>query len=336
MSVRGCCGILLVNTGTPAKPNPHEVRKYLSQFLMDRHIVPMNPALWWVILHLFVLPQRGRASAAKYEKIWTEDGSPFALAHENLESRLNELLRQEHIPAMVRCAMNYGEPSVCRCLQEMKDAECTHVVVLPLYPQSAYSTTGSVCDTVARAFKRIHWDVAYDIIDNYHENTAYISAIVHSIKDAGFNVDSDDVILFSYHSIPFVDINAGDTYPEQVKISSAQIAQELGIDRFRWTIGFHSRFDKEREWLSPFTHDIIMRWAQGGGKRVFLLCPNFAVDCLETLYDITYELEPLYLDYANVAERVSGKDNFVYVPCLNATDTHCRVLLSVLQPYIEG
>ena len=227
-------GVLLVNTGTPTVPKPRAVRKYLAKFLMDKRIAPMNRAGWWFVLHLFILPKRGRASAEKYQKIWTDEGSPFTIAHQKLEAGLGAAFEDEGLDVAVRCAMSYSDPSVLDCVRELKGAGCTRLIVLPLYPQSAYSTTGSVSDSVERALKKARWDVPCDFVDNYHDDPTYIRAIAASIEHAGFKVDSDDKVLFSYHSIPLVDIEAGDTYELQTGATSLQVASELGIDRNRW------------------------------------------------------------------------------------------------------
>ena len=324
-----------MNTGTPSEPRPRAVRTYLSKFLMDKRIAPMNRVAWWFVLHLFILPKRGRASAEKYAQIWTDEGSPFTIAHEKLEAGLDDLFKQEGRNAVVRCAMSYSEPSVRHCVRQMKDAGCTRLVVLPLYPQSAYSTTGSVSDSVERALKKTRWNVPCDFIDNYHDNPTYIRAIAASIEYVGFNPDSNDRLLFSFHSIPLADIEAGDTYELQTGASSLQIASELGIDRNRWTIGYQCQFDKGREWLKPFSREALTRWAEAGVGRVFLVCPNFVVDCLETLYDIDHELKPFYFDHVRKAGRTPDEESFVYVPCLDRSRAHLRVLADVLRPHME-
>ncbi|RDB59476.1 ferrochelatase [Gordonibacter sp. 28C] len=329
-------GILLVNTGTPGEPRPRAVRKYLARFLMDPRIAPMNRVGWWFVLHLFILPKRGRASAEKYGKIWTDEGSPFTVAHDKLTRGLDAQLEGEGLDVVVRCAMSYSAPFVDDVVRELKDAGCTRLVVLPLYPQSAHSTTGSVSDGVERALRKARWDAPCDFVDNYHDDPTYVRAIAASIRHVGFDPDSDDKVLFSFHSIPLVDIEAGDTYELQTGASSLQIAGELGIERNRWTIGYQCRFDKGREWLSPFTRDVLARWAEADVGRVFFVCPNFAVDCLETLYDIEHELKPYYFDQIRKAGREPREDDFAYVPCLDKSRAHVKVLADVLRPHVEG
>lgn len=329
-------GVLLVNTGTPAQPQPDAVRTYLNKFLMDKRIAPMNRALWWVILHAFILPRRGITSAQKYQKIWTADGSPFTIAHEKLEAGLAATFKKEGFDVVVSHAMSYSEPLVAQRIREFQAAQCGQLIVLPLYPQSALSTTGSVKDSVARACKATRWKPKTRIIDNYHDNKTYIKALASSIKRQGFGQCFDDRILFSYHSIPRTDISHGDTYEQQTHTTTNHVVQALGIDASRWCIGYQSRFDKGRAWLNPFTHDKLVSLAVGGSGRVFFICPNFAVDCLETLYDIKYELKPFYIDQVSQAHRKAREDEFIYVPCLGQSRAHLHVLADVIRPHLQG
>lgn len=335
------CGVLLVNTGTPEAPEPHAVKKYLSKFLMDPRIRPMNRLAWGLILHLSILPKRAPVSARKYASIWTPEGSPLKATCESLAAGLEAHYRQVGVDAKVLSAMNYSEPSVARSVRELSRAGCEELVVLPLYPQSAFSTTGSVADSVKRATWRARWRGPVAVVDNYHEDAAYVRAVAASVRHAGFNADpdSDDRLLFSFHSIPLADIEAGDTYELQSGATSLAVASELGLDRRRWSIAYQCRFDKDRSWLAPFTHQTLSSWAQSDSHaRVFVVCPNFAVDCLETLYDVERELMPEYLEArvkAGYRLRPAG-DDFVYVPCLNKSRAHVRVLAHVLEPYVQG
>lgn len=333
-AVAGRVGVLLVNTGTPAEPTPRAVGRYLGKFLMDGRIAPMNRLVWWLLLHLVILPKRSKASAAKYREIWTEDGSPFQIAHEKLASGLQEAYRKEGLDVVVRLAMSYGSPSLLQALRGLKSAGCGRLVVLPLYPQSAFSTTGSVRDGVARAVRKARWRGEVEVIDNYHDNPVYVRALAASLKNAGFDPDASDRILFSYHSIPLKDIDAGDTYELQTGATSLLVASELEIERKRWTISYQSRFDKGRDWLQPFTKETLRRWAVAGEGRVFFICPNFTVDCLETLYDVHHELAPVFYGAAREADVPKHAGSFVYVPCLNASKAHLRVLIDVLRPSV--
>lgn len=346
---RGKTGVLLVNTGTPEAPTPAAVRAYLARFLMDPRIAPMSRVPWWLILHLFILPKRSVASAEKYRAIWTPEGSPLVVTHEKLKDGLAAYYRQRALNVEVRAAMSYGKPALADAVRELADAGSTSLVVLPLYPQSAYSTTGAVSDGVKRAVRKARFTGEVTIVDNYHDDPVYLRAIAASVRRAGFDASSDDRLLFSFHSIPLADIEAGDTYELQAGATSLAVANELGLERRRWSVAYQCRFDKGRTWLSPFTRSTLASWAESGARsRVFVVCPNFAVDCLETLYDVERELKPEYLAAmraagaglgsaaadADAGAPVMRDDAFTYVPCLNKSKAHLRVLAHVLAPYV--
>lgn len=335
MAASGKQGILLVNTGTPAAPTPRAVRAFLSRFLIHRRIAPMNRFVWWWILHLFILPKRGSASAEKYAQIWTDRGSPSEVVHTALERGVAEELSVRGYDVMVRQAMSFSEPHVFDAIRALRKGGCTRIAMLPLYPQSAYSTTGVVRDEVKSAVRlsRLRNDCSF--VEDYHVHPTYLRAVAASIRHAGFEPESDDRLLFSFHSIPLADIEAGDLYELQSSATSLHIAEELGLSRDRWTIAYQCRFDKDRDWLSPTTADTLDRWAEVGGGRVFMVCPNFAVDCLETLYDIKRVLEPAYLERRRAAGHPTDARSFVYVPCLGNSKAHVRVLCDVIEPYLR-
>lgn len=302
---------------------------------MDERIVPMNRVLWKFILQCFILPRRSKRNVARYEAIWTTEGSPFTLMHRSLTQKLqNALVDAGHHEMLVRCGMAYSDPDIYAALAEFKKAGCEKIIVLPLYPQSAFSVTAAVFDGVERALQKLNWDVACECIDNYHDNPAYIACIADTIRAAGFDVQSDDRLLFSFHSIPMNDIKAGDTFAEQTKKSCALIARELGIDAGSYLRGYQCRFDHGREWLKPYTSDVLSVVAQAQPKRLFYVCPNFAVDCLETLYDVEHEMKPQYLEFLKQEGIECVEGMFTYIPCLNDSDAHVAVLREVISSRI--
>ncbi len=328
-------GVLLVNTGTPDEPTPQAVKEYLAQFLMDDRIVPMNRALWWMILHCCILPKRKVASAEKYKMIWTSEGSTFKITHASIERKLNAYFKAQGNNALVACAMSYGHPSVYQELERLQQANVSELIVLPLYPQSAYSTTGSVKDSVEHGLKRLNWDISCSVIDNYADNASYIGAMVDNIKASGFGQESTDRILFSFHSIPLVDIEHGDTYNEQIKVSCELLACALGLTPDQWSISYQCQFDKGREWLHPFTQEILRDIAQEPKGRVFMVCPNFVADCLETLYDVNYEFKPMF-EQALYEAGHAGEGELIYVPCLNDSDDNIKVFANVIAQHFSA
>ncbi|TJW12168.1 ferrochelatase [Parvibacter caecicola] len=348
--LEGRTAVVLANTGTPGKPTPQAVRKYLSQFLMDRRIRPMGLVPWSLILHLCILPKRGKASAQKYRSIWTPEGSPLVATQEKLARGLEAHFAAQGTPVTVRSAMSYGQPSLEAAIKQLKKAGAARIVVLPLYPQAAFSTTGSVTDKAERAFRKSHFKGETVVVSDYHNHPVYLKAMAAAIRNAGYNPASDDRLLFSFHSVPLNDLEAGDNYELQVGASSLGIANELGLDRRQWTIGYQCQFDKGRQWLKPFSRDTLKAWAENAGDaRVFIACPNFAIDCLETIYDIQQQFVPEYTarkrdwelygeahdhDGEQPAYAPAATGEIVYVPCLNATKAHVKVLASVLEPHL--
>ncbi len=330
------CGVLLVNTGTPSEPQPRAIREYLGQFLMDPGIRPMNRVGWWFILHLFILPSRSRKNAERYQSIWIDEGSPFILDHDRIAAGLDNQFKEEGFNTLVRYAMSYGEPSIPKVLNEMREAGCNRLVVLPMYPQTAYSQAGCVKHWVKKALDQMHWDIPCDIVEGYSDNSTYIKAIAASLRNAGFDPDSDDKILFAFHSIPLTDIEAGDTYELQVDSTCLDVAGELGLDRDRWTIGYQCRFDAGRPWLEPYSTAVLERWAEADVGHIYYICPNFSVDCLETLYDVENEIKPHYYECIEQYGRKPADYEFTYVPCLNRSRAHLKVLADVLRPHVKG
>ncbi len=310
-------GVLIVNTGSPDAPTPDAVRAYLRDFLSDERICPVNPVLWKIILNAFILPKRSVASAAKYRRIWTDEGSPLTHGMAELASGLADTAGDE---VVVLSAMSYGSPDIPTALKALHDAGCESLSVLPLYPQSAYSTTGAVKDRVEAALGRMEWAPFVELIGAYGEDAHYHEAIANSVRRAGFGGPKDG-LLFAFHSIPMADIRAGDTYGVQARATAQAVAQVLGICEDAWRIGFQCRFDKSRAWLGPFVRESLEEL--DGRERLFVVAPNFSIDCLETFYDIDIELRE--------AQAAIHPDRpFIYVPCLNASADHVALLSHLL------
>ncbi len=372
----GKLGIIVANTGSPDAPEPEAVKRYLREFLSDPRICPMNPRVWKIILNRCILPRRSVASAEKYRRIWTPQGSPLKVTMESLARKLEAALVAEteaeagsgmdapglapgagatDIPPSgefetdaagiggaapaVRCAMSYGSPSLETSLAELRQAGCDRLAVIPLYPQSAFSTTEAVLDGTKRALGNLGWNPPLTEMAGYDGNPLYLAAIADSVRASGFDAAAGDRLLFAFHSIPLADIAAGDTYGEQARVTAESVARKLRLEPGEWAIGFQCRFDKSRRWLGPFTKEVLERLGEsllGGqrpsGGRLFAVAPNFAVDCLETLYDIEIELRETWQAVARTAGAPEGSEavRLHYIPCLNDSDAQVRLLCSLV------
>lgn len=321
-------GIILANTGTPDSPAPNDVKQYLEQFLSNPRIVPMNKYAWWLILHLFILPKRKNSSGGKYKTIWTDDGFSFMRDHEKLAQAVQQAYETSGTDVVVEHAMSFGNPSIESVMRRLRDAACETLIVLPLYPQNAFSQASIVADAVELHARSTGWQDAYRIIGDYSDNEAYLSAIANSVKTAGFDA-AHDKLLMSFHSIPLVDIEHGDTYGETVRLTCLDIAHRLGLGDESWAEAFQSRFDKSRTWLSPFTSEVLQQWAKDEfDGRLFVVCPNFSVDCLETYYDVDNVMRRTWTE---LHRGQSNCPEFVYVPCLGASKAHVEVIMDVFK-----
>ena len=328
-------GLLLANTGTPASADVSDVKAFLAEFLMHRRIVPMKQLAWWAVLHLFILPRRSGVSAAKYETIWQAGGSPLLVLQEALRSEMQrDAAGGASTAAAVAVAngMSFGNPSILEGLRTLRDAGTERLVVIPLYPQSAYSTTAVVHDTLLVALAELGWSPEMHFVDNYHDNPLYIQALVHSVLAASFDVSRGDRLVLSYHSIPLADIHTGDSYADHCETTSILLAEALGLPKAQWAVGYQCRFDKGRNWLQPFTKDVLEQLAAvpSGTGRTFIICPGFAIDCLETLYDIPYDLEPHYQQALATSGFAETSPGFIRISCLNDAEAHVALLLSLL------
>lgn len=333
-------GVILANTGSPASPEPDDIECYLGEFLMDEHIRQLPRPMWKWLVTKKILPKRKFSSAQRYRFIWTEEGSPLLVGARLLAERVQALFASEGEGVLVRSAMSYGEPSLESALDELREAGVERVVLLPLYPQSAYSPTLAVIDAFWRAQEVVGWHPPSTVIDNYHDDPGYIAALAQSIRDVGFDSRAGDKLVLSFHAIPLKDERAGDTYREQIDESVRLLAEELGVDPGAITVSFQSVFGRNpSKWTAPLTRDVLAGWRDGDFRVVFA-CPGFSLDCLETLYDIPFEMVPALEgdDRLPVVDRVSGdlqaacntSGRFVWVPTLGSSPIHAALVKGVL------
>ena len=321
-------GVLLVNLGTPEAPTPGAVRRYLREFLSDRRVVTLPRLAWLPILYLFILPLRPRRTARKYARIWTPDGSPLRVYHE----RQSQLLRGsigERLRAVVPVfgAMRYGRPSVREGLAELRSKGCDRVLVIPMYPQFAASTTASVEDAVAAAMRK--WKPAPElrVVRDFHAHRAYAKAIAKNINDYWFKHGRPDRLVLSFHGIPRAAVDAGDPYQAQCLESARLIASELGWMDQRTRVTFQSRFGAA-EWVKPYTADTLRALGAEGFGRVDVACPGFAADCLETLEEIAIEGRDVF--------RNAGGKEFHYIPTTNDTPAWMTALSIIALENLHG
>ena len=308
-------GVLLINLGTPDAPTAGAVRRYLAEFLSDPRVVEIPRLLWKPVLHGAVLRIRPARSAQRYASIWTNDGSPLLVHSERqktlvlgyLGQRLKALgLPSDHV--RVELGMRYGQPSIAGALERLREAGCSRVLVLPLYPQYAASTTASALDAVHAAAGRMRRMPAVRVVDAYHDAPGYIGALAQSLNDYWVRNGRPDKLVLSFHGVPRRTLDLGDPYHCHCQKTARLLAVELGLESDQYAVAFQSRFGRGA-WLQPYTRATLIALAKEGTRRVDVACPGFVSDCLETLEEIGMEGRATFLQ--------EGGAEFHAIPCLN-------------------
>lgn len=321
-------GVLLVNLGTPDDPSSAAVRRYLRQFLSDPRVVELPRLLWWIILHGFILRVRPARSAKMYQKIWTERGSPLLLHSQDIAAAIAQQLASRVAGTInVELAMSYGRPSIDAALERLQQQGARRLVCLPLYPQYSGTTTASVFDAVTRALGRWRWVPEFRFITQYHDAPGYIAAQSRNIREYWEQQGRGDRLLFSFHGVPAETLHKGDPYHCQCLKSARLIAESLQLADDEWELSFQSRVGRA-EWLRPYTDETVARLARDGTKRLDVVCPGFAADCLETLEEIVMQNVGIF--------RRAGGDTLNYIPALNSRDDHVAFLAQLVERHAAG
>ena len=321
-------GILLVNLGTPGAPTTGAVRRYLAEFLADPRVVELPRWLWRPILHGYILRVRPRRSAAAYRKIWTEHGSPLLLYSQQLAAALERSLASRLAGEVhVALGMSYGEPGIDGALKALYESRARRLLVLPLYPQYSGSTSGSVFDAVTRTLSRRRWVPELRFINHYHDAAGYVAAIAADIRRFREAHGSGERLLFSFHGLPRSMLDAGDPYHCQCQKTARLVAEALELADADWHIAFQSRLGRA-EWLRPYCDETLKQWGAEKLGTVDVVCPGFAVDCLETLEEIAMQNAALYSE--------AGGGELRYIPALNASDDHVAFLSRLVEKNVAG
>lgn len=328
-------GILLVNLGTPDSPEKSDVKKYLDQFLMDDRVIDINPIGRNFLVRGIIIPKRASNSSNIYKEIWTEKGSPLMVYGESLRNQLAEKLGEDY---HVELAMRYQNPSLENALKKLQKLNLDSITVVPLFPQYASATTGSIHQLVMEVVSQWQIIPPLKFINNYcdHPGMAKIFA-----DNARKHLQSEnwDHILFSYHGVPQRQMKKADiskqhclvvedcckTYQESNKFcytaqcyqTTKAIAAELGLSEDEYTLCFQSRLGKE-PWMQPYTSTVLEDLAKKGVKRILVLIPAFVADCIETIYEIGVEYQEEFVHFGGEKVQMveSLNDNPAWVEVL--------------------
>jgi ferrochelatase len=321
-------GVLLVNLGTPEAPTAPAVRRYLRQFLSDPRVVEIPRLIWWPILNGIVLNTRPAKSAQKYARIWHPEGSPLML-HTRRQALLlaSRLEAQVGAAVCVEFAMRYGEPSIPGTLARMKADGCDRILVLPVYPQYAASTTASAFDEVAAYLRRTRNVPAIRTVRHFHDHPAYIGALAEQVREHWASRGRPDKLVMSFHGLPRRSLELGDPYHCECQKTGRLLADALGLSESDWVLTFQSRFGYA-EWLKPYTSAVLTELGRAGVRRADVICPGFVADCLETLEEIGMEARESFV--------AAGGGELHVLPCLNERESWIGALAGLVLEHLDG
>ena len=329
-------GVLLINLGTPDGPGNADVRKYLTQFLNDPRVIDISPVGRFLLVNGIIVPFRASNSAKLYKQIWTAEGSPLLVNSTKMKIALQKELGDEYV---VELGMRYQSPSLETALDKLKKEQVSEIIILPLYPQYASSSTGSSVEAAMKILEK--WEVtpSVKIISKFYDHPGYIDACVARAKN--YNLQDYDYYVFSYHGLPERHIMKGSAHygANTCKLGSCcdvitssneycyrancfettrQLVKRLNIPEGKYETTFQSRLNDK--WIKPYSDKVIERKAQEGKRKVLVFSPAFVADCLETIYEIGKEYDEIFIK--NGGEKVelveSLNDHPVWIQALKS------------------
>lgn len=330
-------GVLLINLGTPDSSSNRDVRKYLREFLNDPRVIDSSPLSRFLLVNLIIAPFRAPKSAKLYEKIWTGRGSPLLFHGQDVKEKLQQALGENYI---VEFGMRYQNPSVSLALQRLQKKNVQKLVIIPLYPQYASSSTGSTLAQVNKIISK--WEVIPDmqLISQFYDHPGFTNTIAKIAQQ--YDVSAYDHVLFSFHGLPERQIKKADNsntclikencckqinqhnhhcYRATCYATAVNIAEKLSIPENKYSVSFQSRLGKT-PWIKPYSDEVIIKKAKEGIKKLLVFSPAFVADCLETLYEIGTEYNHLFQQH--------GGEKVQLVESLNSDSLWIETLKSMV------
>jgi ferrochelatase len=320
-------GVLLVQLGTPDAAEPGAVRRYLREFLSDRRVVEIPRLIWWLILNGIILRVRPKRSAAKYASIWTAEGSPLKVISQKQAKLLQGYLGEAGLDVDVALAMRYGSPSIGQVMRELRDRGMQRLLVVPLYPQYAASTSATVLDAVNAELAKWRNQPELRTIKHFHRYGPYIEALAEQVRGYWQREGRTQHLVLSFHGVPKFSLLAGDPYHCECLVTGRLLAEKLGLQKTEYTVTFQSRFGRA-EWLQPYTEPTLQKLAASGQRKVDVFCPGFVADCLETLEEIGMEGREAFME--------AGGDQYRLIPCLNDAPSFIHALVGLVRQHTQG
>jgi protoporphyrin/coproporphyrin ferrochelatase len=321
-------GVLLVNLGTPDTADTKGVRVYLREFLSDPRVIEKQGLFWKLVLNCVILVIRPPRKARDYQKIWNREKneSPLKTITRAQAEKLARSLEDSQIA--VDWAMRYGNPSIRERINALIAQRCDRILVVPLYPQYSAATTATVCDQVARVLQQLRAQPAIRFAPPYPVDETYIDALATSITANLATLPfKPETIVASFHGMPQAYVDKGDPYYAQCVATTDALRRRMGLDEKGLMLTFQSRFGFD-EWLKPYTDKTIEGLAKSGLRRIAVVTPGFAADCIETLEEIAQENAEIF--------KHNGGEQFAFIPCLNDSEAGMDVIRQLVMRELQG
>jgi len=322
-------GILLANLGTPDAPTAKALRPYLQQFLMDRRVVEIPRFIWCWILHCIILLVRPKKSAEKYAQVWMKEGSPL-LVHAQRQAKKLEGFLAEKIksPYVVELGMSYGNPGIQSAIERLKAQHCDRILVFPLFPQYAASSTAAALDAVWKTLLKMRNVPAIRTIKHYHDHPAYIAALAAQVREHWrLNGGKPSTLVMSFHGVPKFHLLKGDPYHCECHKTARLLAEALDLCKDEYCVTFQSRFGKQ-EWLKPYLAETLASLGKANTQRIDVICPGFSCDCLETLEEIAMEGKEIFQHH--------GGGEYHYISALNDNESWIHAMTTIALENLQG
>ena len=273
-------GIVVAQMGGPG--SQEEVEPFIRAIFEDPDLVPIpggpgvSKAFGWAVAKV-----RGPFARCNYRRIG--GGSPILAITNAQADLLRDELAVRGYDTPVAVAMRYTQPDTEAAVHHLLMAGVDRIVLLPLYPQYSFATTGSSEAELRRVVDRIAPGTDVVAIRTWHDHPAYLALQATLITEALESAPDDVPIVFSAHGLPVSVVAKGDPYPSETRATVDMLSRMLGAADTR--LGFQSR-TKPVKWIGPGTEDVLADLAAEGHTAVMMVPLSFVSDHIETLYEI--------------------------------------------------
>jgi ferrochelatase len=330
--------IILINVGTPDEPTVKAVRRYLSEFLNDRRVIDIPLVLQKILVNLIIVPFRAPKSTKLYQRLWTEKGSPLLYYSETVQEELQKKMDSK---ADIFMAMRYGNPSIGKALSSIQKGNYDKLIILPMFPQYASSTSGTAIQAVIDQVRKWNTIPEINAINQFYDHPAFLDSFAERIQS--YQPENYDHVVFSYHGLPNRHLeknhpeesintcNCETVLPEFGKFcykatcyqTTRELVKRLGLKRDQYSVSFQSRLSNN--WMTPFTDQNLISRAKQGCKNILVVAPAFVADCLETTVEIGWEYKELF--------KENGGEKLQLVESLNDSTQWISAITEILKPY---